>query len=134
MRPPVRWRSLTVAGRMFAAKAPVKLSDGVWPAAAVPSGWGLLCEQSDGPVSTYRVRRYSVTMEPALRYPDAGVPADSVQRPLAVAASHPRHFSASGSGRMMPPRRLGGAYRGRSWLAGCRDLVAPTPTTGVPCG
>jgi hypothetical protein len=44
-----------LAGRMFAAKAPVKLSGGVWRAATVPSGWGaFLCEQSDGPVSTYR--------------------------------------------------------------------------------
>jgi hypothetical protein len=51
----VCWRSLMLAGRMFAAKAPVKLSGGVWRAVTVPIGWGgVLFEQSDDPVRTYR--------------------------------------------------------------------------------
>jgi hypothetical protein len=64
-----------LAGRMFAAKAPVKLSGGVWRAATVPSGWGaFLCEQSDGPVSTYRVSALLGHDGAGARYPDAGVP------------------------------------------------------------
>jgi hypothetical protein len=40
------------AGRMFAAKAPIKPSGGVceWRAATVPSGWGAFCASS--PAST----------------------------------------------------------------------------------
>jgi hypothetical protein len=68
------WRSRIFGGRMFAGRLPPS------PRRCVASGdcaqWtgSVLCEQSDDPVAPTGVRRYFATIEPALRYPDAGVP------------------------------------------------------------